>query len=141
MSKPKKPGGGKGPGGYGRPPRHTQFKKGKSGNPKGRPKGSKNLDTMLMDSVNERVTINENGVPKKVSKLAVMHKQLANKGATGDLRALQMILQKLEDLESRTRANAGAETFDEADHAIMNDLSERLKRIATENGNVSSDKK
>lgn len=140
MSKPKKPTA-KTAVGYGKPPQHTRFKKGQSGNPKGRPKGSKNLDTLLMESVNERVTINENGVPKKVSKLAVMHKQLANKGATGDLRALQMILRKLEDLESRTRAHAGAETFGEADHLIMNDLSERLKRIATESGNVSSDKR
>ena len=141
MSKPKKPAVANTPIGYGKPPRHTRFKKGHSGNPKGRPKGSKNLDTLLMESVNERVTINENGVPKKVSKLAIMHKQLANKGATGDLRALQMILQKLEQLESRTQASAGSESFDEADHAIMKDLGERLKRIATENGNVGPDKK
>ncbi|MGB6446826.1 MAG: DUF5681 domain-containing protein [Xanthobacteraceae bacterium] len=141
MSKPKKPAVANTAIGYGKPPRYTRFKKGHSGNPKGRPRGSKNLDTLLMESVNERVTINENGVPKKVSKLAVMHKQLANKGATGDLRALKIILQKLEDLENRTRANAGTEDFDEADRAIMNDLGERLRRIARENDNVSPDKK
>jgi hypothetical protein len=141
MSKPKKSAAAKAGFGYRKPPRHTRFKKGRSGNPKGRPKGSKNLDTLLMESVNERVTINENGVPKKVSKLAVMHKQLANKGATGDLRALQMILQKLEQLESRAQANAGSETFDEADHEIMRDLGERLKRIAKENDDVGPDKK
>lgn len=141
MSKPKKPRAGSSTGGYGKPPKHTRFQKGRSGNPKGRPKGSKNLDTLLVESVNERVTINENGVPKKVSKLAAMHKQLANKGATGDLRALQMILQKLEALESRSQAAAGSEAFDKADHAIMKDVSERLKRIAMENGNDSSQKK
>lgn len=141
MPTPKKPAAANTAIGYGKPPRHTRFKKGHSGNPNGRPRGSKNLDTLLMESVNERVTINENGVPRKVSKLAVMHKQLANKGATGDLRALQMILQKLEALESRVHASAGSETFDEADHAIMKDLGERLTRIATESGNVGPDKK
>lgn len=125
--------------GYGKPPQHARFKKGQSGNPKGRPKGAKNLDTLLMESVNERVTINENGVPKKVSKLAVMHKQLANKGATGDLRALQMILQKLEALENRSLASAGSQEFSEADKAIMKSLEERLKRVGKEGGDDSDD--
>jgi len=141
MSKPKKPAAANTAIGYGQPPRHTRFQKGHSGNPKGRPKGAKNLDTLLMESVNERVAINENGVPKKMSKLAVMHKQLANKGATGDLRALQMILQKIEALESRSQAMAGSEPFNEADQEIMKDLGERLRRIATENTNVSPEKK
>jgi Family of unknown function (DUF5681) len=47
--------------GYGKPPRHTQFKRGQSGNPKGRAKGSKNLATLIMSVLNERVIITENG--------------------------------------------------------------------------------
>lgn len=138
MSKPKKIAAAKGGVGYGRPPQHTRFKKGSSGNPKGRPKGSKNLDTLLVELVSERVTINENGIPKKVSKLAAMHKQLANKGAIGDLRALQMILQKLDAIERRSQATS--EVFEEADREVMKELGERLKHIATENGDGSPDK-
>ena len=37
--------------GYGRPPKHTQFKKGQSGNPEGRPKGIKSLSTELDDEL------------------------------------------------------------------------------------------
>src|SRR5215469_15592455 len=47
--------------GYGKPPRHTRFKKGQSGNPRGRPCGSKNLKTLLSEALSEPVIITENG--------------------------------------------------------------------------------
>ena len=54
------------PVGYGSPPKHTQFKKGASGNPKGRPKGSVNLDSLFLKTFNQKVTITVNGKAKKV---------------------------------------------------------------------------
>ena len=45
--------------GYGRPPQHTRFPKGQSGNPKGRPKGSRALASIWLRAMNEKVTINE----------------------------------------------------------------------------------
>ena len=46
---------------YGKPPRHTRFKKGQSGNPRGRPSGSKNLTTLLGEVLNELVVVAESG--------------------------------------------------------------------------------
>ena len=54
--------------GYRNPPHHTQFKKGQSGNPRGRPCGSKNLKTLVNEVLNELVTITENGRRRKITK-------------------------------------------------------------------------
>jgi hypothetical protein len=47
--------------GYGKPPLHTRFKKGQSGNPRGRPPGAKNLSTLLNEALNEPVIVAANG--------------------------------------------------------------------------------
>jgi hypothetical protein len=86
---------GKSPVGYRNPPQHTRFKKGQSGNPKGRAKGSKNLVTVLLTSAHEPVTVNEGGQRKSITKLEAMAKQLANKAASGDPRATQLLMQML----------------------------------------------
>ena len=48
--------------GYKKPPLHTRFRKGQSGNPRGRPRGSKNLSTLLTDALNEPVVVTEDGL-------------------------------------------------------------------------------
>ena len=70
--------------GYGKPPLRTRFRKGQSGNPKGRGKGTKNFATILMKAMSQPVTINENGKRKTISKLTAAVTQLANDTARGD---------------------------------------------------------
>jgi Family of unknown function (DUF5681) len=82
--------------GYGKPPRHTQFRKGKSGNPKGRPRGSKNLTTLLDDALRERVVINESGRRKTATKFQVIVKQVVNRAARGDHRSTQLLMSYFE---------------------------------------------
>jgi hypothetical protein len=76
--------------GYGKPPLHTRFRKGQSGNPKGCGKGTKNFATILVKAMSQPVTINENGKRKTISKLAAAVTQLANDAARGDKKSIQL---------------------------------------------------
>ena len=78
--------------GYGKPPKATQFKKGKSGNPRGRPKGSLNLATDLTAELGENITIREDGRARKVSKQRALIKSLMAKALQGDVRATASVL-------------------------------------------------
>jgi hypothetical protein len=78
--------------GYCNPPKHTRFAKGQSGNPKGRPKGSQNIASLLMKEARKKISLKIGGQIKTVTKLEGVVIQLLNKAAGGDLRALQMVL-------------------------------------------------
>ena len=72
--------------GYGKPPKATRFQKGKSGNPRGRPKGSLNLATDLASELGELITVSEHGRPRRVSKQRALIKSLMAKALQGDIR-------------------------------------------------------
>jgi Family of unknown function (DUF5681) len=78
--------------GYGKPPKAGQFRKGKSGNPRGRPKGSLNLATDLTAELGEHITVREDGRPRKVSKQRALIKSLMAKALQGDVRATASLL-------------------------------------------------
>jgi len=92
------------PVGYGKPPQHSRFKKGRSGNPRGRPKRSESFARLAQRTLNERIAIKENGERRVISKLEAVLKQLINKAATGDTRAIREIikLQPLIALEDKS---------------------------------------
>ena len=69
--------------GYGRPPAEYRFKKGVSGNPEGRRKGTKNFATIFMKAMAKTVVITENGRRRRISKLDAAVTQLANDAARG----------------------------------------------------------
>ena len=65
----------------------TRFRPGQSGNPRGRPKGARNLSTVVAAALSERVAINENGRRRRITKLEAAVKQLVNRAASGEARA------------------------------------------------------
>jgi Family of unknown function (DUF5681) len=78
--------------GYRKPPKSGQFRRGKSGNPKGRPRGSLKLATDLAAELNEQITVREDGKPRRVSKQRALIKSLMAKALQGDVRANATVL-------------------------------------------------
>jgi len=78
--------------GYGRPPRHSQFKKGVSGNRKGRPKGSKNFSTYLDEELKQPITITEGGTRKRVAKAKAIAKRVVNGAVSGETKMIPMLI-------------------------------------------------
>ncbi len=80
--------------GYRKPPQDSRFKKGQSGNPKGRPKESKNWDTLIDKELSARVVVHKDGRRKKISKREAIATQLVNKAVSGDLRFARELLDR-----------------------------------------------
>jgi hypothetical protein len=117
--------------GYGSPPRHTRFKPGQSGNPKGRPRGSGNIATLLERALTERVVITENGKRRSISKLEASFKQLVNIAASGDLAAMRQLYTLIPWLEGKLNESEDPHpTVSAADEAAMARVRERLLTIA-----------
>jgi len=122
--------------GYGKPPVHSRFQKGRSGNPKGRPRGRRNMSTLLSATLNGWVTVVENGRRKKITKREAIVTQLVNKSASADLKATQIVLAMLRDVESLTDGSAEPAAFTEADDARQRLIDEidRLRARKEQNG-------
>ncbi len=92
--------------GFGEPPERTRFRKGRSGNPAGRPKGALNLGTLLGKVLAEKVAVKDaSGRRREISKLEAALTQLVNKAAGADLRAIRLLV----DLDRRQRADRAAD--------------------------------
>lgn len=113
--------------GKGRPPKHSQFKKGQSGNPKGRPKGSKNFSTDLKDTLKESVALTKDGKRKNVSTQKAALLRLREKALAGDARALDKLLDLARTYNDEELAQATA-ALGLTDADIVNAHNERVLR-------------
>jgi hypothetical protein len=102
--------------GYRKPPKHSQFKKGQSGNPRGRRKAPNSLDflALLRKSMTKKVKVRVGGDIAYFSKIEAGAEQVANKLASGDLRTIKMVLPMLAKLNEFDRYERDAEGRSEA---------------------------
>jgi hypothetical protein len=80
--------------GYRRPPKATQFAPGKSGNPKGRPKGAKNLATIFNDALNQKFDIQERGKTRKITARELIVRRVVHEAVKGNIKATALVLAK-----------------------------------------------
>jgi hypothetical protein len=116
--------------GYKRPPKATRWRKGQSGNPKGRLKGTRNLTTELGEELAELIPIREQGRSRKVTKQRALIKALTAKALQGDVRAANLIMNLAIRPPQAELSDDAAAPVSEEDAAIIEAF---LKRRATQN--------
>ncbi len=87
--------------GYRKPPERTRFRKGQSGNPKGRPVKARTLSEMVEKVLAKDLRIKEEGKTKKISLLEAVVLQLGRKAASGDNRSIQLLLEVQKAIEKQ----------------------------------------
>ena len=88
--------------GYGKPPRSSQFRKGQSGNPKGRPKGKRNSEIPYDHVLGQMVTVREDGRQRRITAAEAFILQLTQKGLAGDSAAARSSLAAIETARAKT---------------------------------------
>src|ERR1700687_3040064 len=114
--------------GRGNPPKHTQFRMGTTGNPKGRPKGSKNLSTYIMEAARDQVSATVGGRTRKISKIQATAMQLATKAASGDQAAMGRFLDWVDEIETRVAVKPTQFPLSAPDIEVLRATYERMKQ-------------
>jgi hypothetical protein len=119
--------------GYKHPPKSGQFKPGRSGNPRGRPKGTRNLKIDLDKLLRKRVRVRENGEIREISRQEAMLLSLFNKAVQGsDVRAANAIVAMVLKLNPPEPADEAPEEVTDSDRAIIEDYFNRRARNSPE---------
>jgi hypothetical protein len=98
--------------GYSKPPKHTQFKKGQSGNPMGRRRDSKGFSKMLYEELTRPITVTDDNRSMKLPKIQAVIRQAIHRALKGDSKAFLQCLSLVrahEALESVSAKNAKPE--------------------------------
>lgn len=125
--------------GKGKPPKEHQFPLGKSGNPKGRPKGSKNVQHVLSKILGEKITVTDAGKKMAVDKLEGAMRVLVNKSFEGSPSSLKLLLEVI-DYAGGPDQSPAENPFTDEDHAeLMKELSWLDEVRAALEGEASDD--
>ncbi|MFY9827932.1 MAG: DUF5681 domain-containing protein [Rhodoplanes sp.] len=111
-------------GGYKRPPEGSRFRRGQSGNPRGRPKGARNLMTDLTALMKKRVAVREDGELRRVSRQEAMLLSLFEKAVRGDVKASGQIIATLMKMDAHA-APSKPDIITDKDLTIVGDFLRR----------------
>lgn len=115
--------------GYKKPPVGSQFKKGQSGNPTGRPKGTRNFKTDLKDALAQPVQVTDGGRTRSISTQRAGLERLRLKALTGDQRALDRLIALAERHGEEETAAVAEAKLSEVEKSILADYEARLREM------------
>jgi hypothetical protein len=110
--------------GYARPPKEHRFKPGRSGNPKGRPKGAKNEETILNNLLNRKIDIREGGRSRKITVLEAVLLKFAEDALRGNPKAATFLLNRYRPTESN---EVSPDEMSREDQEILDAFAVRLE--------------
>lgn len=115
-----------------RPPKHSRFKPGQSGNPAGRPKGSTNLNTKFDKELRKTVLVTKNGKPTKMTKGDVIVAQLVDSSMKGDVRTAAIVLRFAEEVSVPIMAQGDPAEIPMPNKEALKRIKARLFRLVEE---------
>ena len=119
--------------GYGKPPKKSRWKKSQSGNPSGRPKGVKNMETVVREEAYDTIVIKEGGKKSTVTKIEALIKRTMAKGIQGDNKAASIVLSLMEKfLPQADPAAAHNEPLTDEEQKILSSHADFLEFVEDE---------
>jgi hypothetical protein len=125
--------------GYGKPPKETQFAKGRSGNRKGRPKGSKNIATTFHEITDELIHVTENGKSRSMTKLHAIMLQMVNKAVSGDVKTAKEVLQWNQIFLNDADRGSANNPDTAKNEAVMRSFIRKVKASSTDRTSASNE--
>lgn len=122
--------------GYGRPPTGSRYQPGRSGNPKGRPRGDQAFKSLLQRELDERVSVREQGRRRKLSKRGVIVKRLVSEAMAGNPKHLAIVLAQ-DPIAAEVLDEVTAALARPADALVKADLIRRLRAAAEVEGSAA----
>jgi len=118
-----------------------KFRKGESGNPKGRPRGAQNRDTIARKVMGQPVAVVQDGRRKKISLLEAVLTRHANKALGGDPRSALILLNEIRSEKRTEYSSPEEEHLDSDDQLVVQTLVQRIRRdlVAGGGGDDGSD--
>jgi Family of unknown function (DUF5681) len=113
--------------GFGKPPLDSRFKPGQSGNPSGRPKGTRNLRTDVRDTLQAPVKVADKGRPRRISTQQAVLMRLREKALNGDARSLDRLLEYARVFNNDVEAAFTDASIAVEDQAILDAYAEQIR--------------
>jgi hypothetical protein len=112
--------------GYCRPPAENRFKAGRSGNPKGRPKGAKSETTILRELLNRKIEIREGGKIRKITVLEAILLRFTEAALKGNTKTAAFLFDRYERHEGSDPAMDSSQ-LSASEKEVLDDFTRRLE--------------